>query len=146
MYKGRSLGLEEARMIVQAALKYAANTKGRPMTVAVVDRHSNPIYLERMEEASPVTARMCLTKCYTALEVLRDTVDQKKVLENAGLKSYEFSNTDYTVIPGGCLLRTKDGTIVGAVGSSGRLPLAPGGDQDVSQAGVKAFEESKAIN
>ena len=145
MRKGKSLGLEEARMIVQAALKYAENTEGPPMSAAVTDRHGHPLYLERMEEASGVTARMCITKCYTALEVLRDTIDHRELLEGLKLKPYEFSSTVFTTIPGGILIKTKDGTKVGAIGTSGRAPLGPGGDEEVARAGLRAFEKSKAF-
>jgi len=143
MRKGKSLGLKEARFVVQEAIKHASKTEGRPMSVAVVDRHGHPLYLERMDGASGVTARMCLTKCCTAIEVLRDTIEQREILEKFGLKWDEFSSTEYTVIPSGCLIKTKDGTIVGAIGSSGRNPWGPGGDEDVSRAGVKAFEQSE---
>ena len=143
MRKGKSLGLKEAQMMVQRAIDYAASTEGRPMAVAVVDRHGHPLYLERMEEAAGVTARMCLTKCYTAIEVLRDTIEQREALERFGLGWDEFSSVEYTVVPSGCLIRTEDGTIVGAIGSSGRAPLDPAGDEDVSRAGIRAFEESE---
>ena len=143
MQEYKSIGLEEARMAAHAAIAECTSTEGLPMAVAVVDRHGHPLYLERMEEAAGVTARMCLTKCYTAIEVLRDTIEQREALERFGLGWDEFSSVEYTVVPSGCLIRTQDGTIVGAIGSSGRAPLDPAGDEDVSRAGVRAFEESE---
>lgn len=145
MQECKSLGLKEARVIVEAAIEKAQNTEGRPMCVAVTDRHGAPVYLVRMDGAAPVTARMCLTKCYTALEVLRDTGQQREVLAQMNLKPDEFSSTIYTTIPGGDLIKTKDGTVVGAVGTSGRDPLGPGGDEDIARAGVLAFEQSDAF-
>ena len=142
MHEYKSLGLEEARMIVKAAIKYAVDNEGLPMAVAVVDRHGSPLCLARMDGAFSLAARMCLTKCYSAMELLRDTVIARKDFDSRPekLKSYEFSSTVFTTIPGGCLIKTKDGSIVGAIGSSGRTPQR---DEEVARAGAKAFEESK---
>ena len=139
MQETKSLGLKEARIIVEAAIEAAEKSKGRPMAVAVTDRFGHPVYLVRMDWAAPVTARMCLTKCYTALETLRDTIDQRAALEGFSLKPYEFSSTQYTTIPGGILIKTRNGTIVGAVGTSGRVALEPMGDEELARIGAKAF-------
>jgi len=124
MQEYKSLGLEEARMIIDAAIKECANTEGLPIAVAVTDRHSLPLSLARMDGTFSLAARMCLTKCYSAMEVLRDTAIARKDFDsrNERLKSYEFSSTVFTTIPGGILIKTKDGNIVGAVGVSGRTP------------------------
>ena len=53
---------------------------------------------------------------------------------------YEFSSVEHTEIPGGCVVKTSDGNVVGAVGVSGRSPQ---GDEEMAQVGVKAFEASE---
>jgi uncharacterized protein GlcG (DUF336 family) len=145
MQEYKSIGLEEARMIVDAAIKESENTEGLPMAVAVIDRHGLPLCLARMDGAFSLTARMALTKCYSALEVFRDTITARRDFDSRPekLKSYEFSSYTFTAIPGGCLLRTKDGAIAGVVGASGRTPQ---GDEAIARAGVKAFEQSEYFN
>ena len=145
MQEYKSIGLEEARMVAHAAIAECTNTEGLPMAVAVVDRHGLPLVLARMDESFSLAARMALTKCYSAMEVLRDTGTARRDFDSRPekLKSYEFSSSLFTTIPGGCLLKTKDGAIVGAVGTSGRSPQ---GDETVARAGVRAFEASEYFN
>jgi len=141
MQEAKSLELKEARKIVDAIIDAAEKSEGQPMAAAVVDRHGDLVYLARMDGATPITARMCVTKCYSAMELLRDTITSREVQEKLDLKSYEFSSITYTTIPGGVLVKSKDGTIVGAVGTSGRAPMAPMGDEELARIGAKAFEE-----
>jgi glc operon protein GlcG len=145
MEEYKTIGLEEARMIVGAAIAEAEKTEGLPMAVAVVDRHGIPLCIARMDGGFSLASRVCVTKCQSALEVLRDTKTARENFDSRPekLKSYEFSSYLFTCIPGGCLLKTRDGSIVGAVGSSGRTPQ---GDEAISQAGVRAFEESQYFN
>lgn len=142
MQEYKTIGLEEARMIIQAAIKETQNTEGLPMAVAVTDRHGIPICLARMDGAFSLAAHMALTKCYSAMEVFRDTITARRDFESRPekIKSYEFSSYIFTTISGGCLLKTEDGTIVGAVGTSGRTPQ---GDEAIARAGVKVFEQSE---
>ena len=141
MHDVKSLGLKEARKIVDAIIDASEKSEGLPMAAAVVDRHGDLVYFERMDGATPITARMAVTKCYSAMEFLRDTIASREVQEKLDLKSYEFSSTTYTTIPGGVLIKTKDGKVVGAVGTSGRAPLALMGDEELARIGAKAFEE-----
>lgn len=55
-----------------------------------------------------------------------------------------FGEHRHAPIPGGVLIKDAQGRIVGAVGTSGRVADAPGGDEDVAQAGAKAYK--KIIN
>ena len=76
---------------------------------------------------------------------MRDTIDQRELIDKLNLKYYEFCSPTYSVVPSGVLIKAKDGTVVGAVGTSGRAPLMPMGDEELSRIGVKAFEESEAF-
>jgi uncharacterized protein GlcG (DUF336 family) len=75
------------------------------------------------------------------MELLRDTIASCEFQEKLDLKSYEFSSTTYTTIPCGVLIKTKDGNVVGAIGTSGRTPLVAMGDEELARIGAKAFEE-----
>ena len=141
MQEAKSVGLKEARHIVGAIIEASENSEGAPMAAAVVDRYGHVVCVERMDGAYPVTARMCVIKCHSALEIMRDTIESRKIQGELGLRPYEFCDPNYSTIPGGVLLKTKDGTVVGAVGTSGRAPMAPMGDEELARVGAKAFEE-----
>jgi glc operon protein GlcG len=147
MQEAKSLGLKEARKIVDAIIEAAEKNitdtvEGRPMAAAVVDRHGDLVYFARMDGASPLTAHMSIYKAYTAILVRRDTITQRKLNEEVNLLSYEFCWPTYTTIPGGVLIKTKNDTIVGAVGTSGRHPWAPMGDEELARIGAKAFGDN----
>ena len=156
MQEAKSLGLEEAKIIANYAIEAVVNSEGRPMSVAVVGRDGGAICLQRMDGASKLTARMALTKAKSAIDVLKDLIDARENhskrdtgFGKIGIKPYEFSSSWFTTIPGGCLIKTKDGNVVGAIGASGRIPVgAPDhlGDEEIARAGVKAFEECEAYH
>ena len=141
MQEAKSLGLDEARKIVDAIIEASAKSEGRPMAAAVVDRHGDLVCFARMDGASPLTVRMSINKASTVMDTKRDTIVQRKFLKELDLAFYEFCSPTYTTIPGGVLIKTKDGNIVGAVGTSGRAPLVPMGDEEVARIGAKAFKE-----
>ncbi len=95
-----------------------------------------------MDGAFSLAARLSRTKAQSALELLRDTKVQREICQGRGidLMPYEFSSVEHTEIPGGCVVKTSDGNVVGAVGISGRSPQ---GDEEMAQIGVKAFEASE---
>jgi uncharacterized protein GlcG (DUF336 family) len=147
MQEAKSLGLKEARKIVDAIIEAAEKditdtVEGRPMGTAVVDRHGDLVCFARMDGASPLTVHMSIYKAQTAMLIKRDTITQRSLNEKVHLMPYEFCWPTYTTIPGGVLIRTKDDAIVGAVGTSGRHPWAPMGDEELARVGAKAFEEN----
>jgi glc operon protein GlcG len=143
MQSEKNLGLKEARMIVQAVVKEVENTEGLPMAVAVTDRAGDVLCLERMDGVPPLPGRVCLTKAWSALQVGRDTILQREIMAGRGIdfKYCELAPPNLCLIPGGCLIKTKDGSIVGAIGTSGR---SPEGDEAMSRFGLKVFEASEA--
>ena len=122
MIETKSLGLEEARKIVDAVLEYASVTKpGRPVNCAVVDNAGVLIYFVRMDGTSPISTCTAVNKAYTAIMWKRDTKDVFDLLKRVGLDIAYFGETDkQTPLPGGVLIRSSDDSIVGAVGVSGR--------------------------
>jgi uncharacterized protein GlcG (DUF336 family) len=145
----KSLGYKEARMIVDAVVEASEKSEGLNMAVAVIGRDGAPLCLARMDGVPAAPARLCLSKAQSALEIFRDLIDARHIYSTrdtghgtVGLKTYEFSSTAFTTIPGGCLIKTRDGSIVGAIGTSGRSPLE---DEEMARVGVKAFENSEAF-
>lgn len=141
MQEIKSLGLVEARHIVRAIIEASEKSEGMPMSAAVLDRHGDLVCLERMDGAMPRSGPMAINKAHSALQFLRDTNESRQIQAKLDLKPYEFCDPHFSTIEGGVLLKTKDGTIVGALGASGRSPLAPNGDEDMARVGEKAFKD-----
>jgi glc operon protein GlcG len=131
------LGLGEARAVVEAILKAAAE-RGLNFAGAVVDSGGEPIYLARMDGASPLNARMALNKAYTATKWRQDTKAIKDRLFDMSLGDDRrdiawFGDSRFTAVWGGILLCADDGTVLG---ESGRSPAQ---DEEIGQIGVRAF-------
>jgi uncharacterized protein GlcG (DUF336 family) len=141
MYRILTIGLEEARRVVEAAIEKASEMPEMPMTVAVVDRAGDPVYLVRQDGANSLTVRMAINKARTAVMLKMDTKAARTELAGEGLSIGEFIDPLMTTIPGGICLRTADGIVVGAIGTSGRRPPAKVRDQEVAEVGARAFQE-----
>jgi len=137
MIEAKSLGLDEARKIVEAALEATLKAKGRPISAAVVDSAGDLISFDRMDGASLNSVTVAQNKAYTAVRFGRDTKDIRTLLEQ-GYDIVWFGNPRYAPIRGGVLIKSGDGSIVGAVGISGRSPTETPNDEDVAQIGAKA--------
>ena len=137
----KQLGLEQAQKIIDAMLTYERSMKqGRQSSFAVADSAGVLIAFIRMDGASALSADMAINKAFTALYWKRDTAEIFEFLQKQSREIAYFSNVEKQApIPGGVLLKTADGTIVGAIGSSGR-PASE--DQELALAGAKAFNES----
>ena len=134
------LGLKEARAIVDAMLEAAAQ-KGLKFSVAVVDAGGDLIHLSRMNGASALNARMSYNKAYTATKWQNDTkVIQQRLFDmSLGNERREitwFCDPLYTPVWGGIVLRSKDGTMLGALGESGGTYQQ---DEEIGQLGAKVF-------
>jgi uncharacterized protein GlcG (DUF336 family) len=134
------LGLEEARAVVEAILKAAAD-RGLYFAAAVVDSGGELIHFARMDGASPLNARMAINKAYTATKWRQDTKAIKDRLFDMGLGDDRrdiawFGDFRYTPVWGGILLRASDATVLGALGESGGTPAQ---DEEIGQIGARAF-------
>jgi glc operon protein GlcG len=134
------LGLTEARVIVDVMLKAAAE-RGLKFSAAVVDAGGDLIHLSRMDGASALNARMSYNKAYTATKWQRDTKAIKERLFDMSLGDDRreitwFGDPLYTPVWGGIVLRSRDGTMLGAIGESGGTPQQ---DEEIGQLGAKAF-------
>jgi glc operon protein GlcG len=149
---GRDITMEEARKVIEAMLQAAINipedpdnpTANAPMSLAVVDTAGVPVYVIRMNGASTLTLRMAINKAFTAIETRRDTIDSDNTLKRIGrdITSFNAGEPRLTYVPGGVLLRAKDGSIVGAVGTSGRRPPTEMDDEGIARIGAKAYLDS----
>jgi glc operon protein GlcG len=134
------LGLSEARAIVDAMLA-EAEKRGLKFAAAVVDAGGDLIHLARMDGASALNARMSYNKAYTATKWQRDTKAIKERLFDMSLGEERreitwFCDPLYTPVWGGIVLRSKGGTMLGAIGESGGTPQQ---DEEIGQLGAKVL-------
>jgi uncharacterized protein GlcG (DUF336 family) len=150
---GKSISYDDAREVLEAMLKYCTEAKpGRGMALAVVDAAGIPVTIARMDGASPNNLQSAINKAYTAIDWRRDTRTIGEFFSNPDFFDPNWpefqkhpdinwhGNLRHCPIPGGVLL-TDAGTIVGAVGTSGRLAHIPGGDEDIAQVGARAYQD-----
>ncbi len=136
------LGLNEAQAIVAAMLE-EADKRGLKFAAAVVDAGGDLIHLSRMNGASALNARMSHNKAYTAAKWQRDTRVIKERLFDMSLGDERrdiawFCDPLYTPVWGGIVLRSGDGTMLGAIGESGGTYQQ---DEEIGQLGARLFSE-----
>ena len=134
------LGLKEAKAIVDTMLAAGAAV-GRPFAAAVVDSGGELIHFSRMDGASALNVRMAVNKAYTAVKCLSDTRALKERLFDMSLGNDRrdiawFGDARMTAVWGGILLKSPDGTVLGAIGESGGTPAQ---DEEVGQVGARHF-------
>lgn len=136
------LGLKEARVIVDTMLE-EAEKRGIKFAAAVVDAGGDLIHLGRMDGASALNARMSYNKAYTATKWQMDTKVLKTRLFDMSLGDERreitwFCDPLYTPVWGGIVLRSSDGTMLGALGESGGTYLQ---DEEIGQIAAARFRE-----
>ena len=136
MYSKKFIGLEEARTVAEAALAEAVKNPGRPIAVAVVDPVGQLIYLVRQDDSITMASYMATNKAYTAISFREDTAE---VGGDVKIDINNFCDQRFTTIPGGVCLRAPDGTIIGAVGVSGRRRAEKPSDKELAEAGARAL-------
>jgi uncharacterized protein GlcG (DUF336 family) len=133
----KKLGLDEARVVVEAVLG-AASGRNLRFAAAVVDSGGELVYFARMDGASPLNARMAVNKAYTATKWRHNTRAIQDRLFDMGLGDDRrdiawFGDPRFTAVWGGILLTGADGEVLGAVGESGGTPAQ---DEELGQIGA----------
>ena len=134
-----SLALEEARVIVDAAVALVKAEKGRA-AIAVVDHNGNLISMDSMDGNSRFCARFAVGKAVGAVALQVDTaVSAEQVKTNPARFQSALSmlEGEILLIPGGTPLIINN-VVVGGIGSAGHR-----GDGDVRavKAGIAAWEK-----
>ena len=136
MITAKSLGLEEANLIIQAGIARATDI-GSPSTICVVDVGGTVIAQARMDDALLCSVELAYDKAYTALSCRLATSFIKTIAQPGG-DFYGIANGlggRAIIFPGGVPVKV-DGQVVGAVGASGGSGAQ---DEDVAQAAAKAM-------
>ncbi|HSE91555.1 MAG TPA: heme-binding protein [Candidatus Binatia bacterium] len=134
-----SLSLEEARVIIDAAVAFVKAEKGRA-AIAVVDYNGNLISMDSMDGNSRFWARFAVGKAVGAVALQVDTaVSAEQVKTNPARFQSALSmlEGEILLIPGGTPLIINS-VVVGGVGSAGHR-----GDGDVRavKAAIAAWEK-----
>jgi uncharacterized protein GlcG (DUF336 family) len=133
-----SLSLEEARIIIDAAVALVKAEKGRA-AIAVVDYNGNLISMDSMDGNSRFWARFAVGKAVGAVALQVDTAvsaEQSKSNPARFHSALSMLEGEALLIPGGTPLIVNN-VVVGGVGSAGHR-----GDGDVRavKAGIAAWE------
>jgi len=134
-----SLSLEEARVMIDAAVALVKAEKGRA-AIAVVDYNGNLISMDSMDGNSRFWARFAVGKAVGAVALQADTAasaEQVKTNPARFQSALSMLEGEILLIPGGTPLII-DNVIVGGVGSAGHR-----GDGDVRavKAAIAAWEK-----
>jgi uncharacterized protein GlcG (DUF336 family) len=133
-----SLSLEEARIIIEAAVAAVRAEKGRA-AIAVVDFNGNVISMDSMDGSSRFWARFAVGKAVGAVALQVDTAvsaEQSKTNPARFHSALSMLEGEVLLIPGGVPLIINN-VVLGGVGSAGHR-----GDGDVRavKAGIAAWE------
>lgn len=133
-----TIQLDTAKELVEAA-EGKADEIGVPSVIAVANSEGNLIAQHRMDGAWLPSVNISRNKAYTAAGLEMPTHELEEATQPDG-PLYGLQTTDHErlVIFGGGFPLSRDGEVVGAVGSSGGMPDE---DVEVAQAAVDTFEE-----
>ncbi|GAB2512308.1 GlcG/HbpS family heme-binding protein [Nocardia heshunensis] len=133
------IGLEQAQAIVAAAEERAQQI-GVPMNIAVVDGGGHLIAFARMDRAILGSIDIALTKAKTSVLFNGPSESLWEFCKPGGpAPTTEFTNGGLIPYAGGVAINDESGSLLGAIGVSGGLPVQDG---DVARAGVaRLFQE-----
>ena len=119
------LSLHQAEGIVDAGLDRARELGLKPLTIAVLDAGGHLVAFKRQDRSGILRPDIAQGKAWGALGMGLGgrALAQRAELAPAFFTSLaSVSHGRIIPVPGGVLIRTADGDIVGAVGISGDLP------------------------
>jgi uncharacterized protein GlcG (DUF336 family) len=111
--------LETAGRLVAKGLSTAAADYGRPICIAVVDGHGDLVAFGRQENAPVRSIAISQGKAYTAARMGVNTDAFLERLHREHVLAGDFCDPKFTSLPGGAVLKSDTGAVIGAVGISG---------------------------
>lgn len=126
--------LVEASAIVDRGLEYGRSQNFPPLTIAVLDPAGRLIALKREDNSSLMRAEIAQAKAWGALAMGMGSrgLAERAASHPAFITSMTaLAGGNLVPVPGGVLVKSKEGQLLGAVGVSGALP-----DQDEACAGA----------
>jgi uncharacterized protein GlcG (DUF336 family) len=134
-----TLTLDQARTIVSTALAKGTEMGLKPLTVAVLDAGGALVVLERSDGASRMRPDIAMGKANGAIAL---GMGSRAIFKRAQEQPYFIQSMNALAkgvlvpVPGGVLIRDKEGAIVGAVGITGDTS---DNDEACAVAGIEAI-------
>lgn len=133
-----SVSLNQARKIVRKAISTGREMELKPLSVVVLDAGGHVVAFERSDGASPGRFGIAHGKAYGAVMLgMAGTAQMKRAEDQAYFMAAVNGvfGGQVVPVPGGVLLRSKTGKVVGAVGVTGDTS---DNDAIAAMAGVEA--------
>ena len=130
--------LQHARDIISVAQAKAAEAGFKPLTIAVLDAGGHLIALERQDGASILRPQIAMGKAYGAVAL---GAGSRWLNENAQTRPHfvqalnGVAGGGIVPVPGGVLVRSAEGDVIGAVGITGDTS---DNDEIAAVAGIEA--------
>jgi glc operon protein GlcG len=131
----RELEAVDVRRIAQAA-EAEAQKQGWAVTIAIVDAGGHPLWLQRLDGASAISAHIAPAKAQTAALGRRESKVYEEMI-NQGRPSFLSAPLLQGMLEGGVPILV-DGLCLGAVGVSG---VKSSEDAQVARAGIAALSQ-----
>lgn len=113
------MDLTLARKLIEIGKEKAMQDFDRPICMAITDETGSLLTFDRMPGAPVRSIRISQQKAYTASRMGIATDVFLNNLRQNDLDIRYFCDSGLTALPGGNLLKNKQGTIIGCVGVSG---------------------------
>jgi glc operon protein GlcG len=119
----QGLTLETANKCLESAVAKTQAEFKRPVCVSVCDASGFLVAFSRMEGAPIRSIQISQSKAYTATRMGIATDEFLARLRNDNVDIGYYCDPSMTALPGGNLLKDKNGAVVGAIGVSGLKPV-----------------------
>jgi len=132
------LSLEQASVIVDAALEAARQHDLLPLTVVVLDLGGHQIALKREDGCGIIRVQVACAKAYGALGMGKSSRDLGEHVADRpifGNSLSAISGGRFATVPGGVLICDAEGLVIGAVGVTGDTSAR---DEFAAISGVRA--------
>lgn len=113
------LTYEKAKILIEKAINKAVQDFKRPICVAVCDKYGFLLTFSRMDKAPIRSIRISQGKAYTSARMGLNTDIFLENLKKDNLSPSFYCDNKLTGLPGGSILKDKEGNIIGSIGISG---------------------------
>jgi uncharacterized protein GlcG (DUF336 family) len=130
--------LDQARTIVDAALRHGTDQGFQPLTVVVLDPGGAPVALGRQDGSGYLRPDLATAKAWGLLGMgmnNRTLAARAEAAPDLYTTIVALAGGKLVSVPGGVFVRDADGTLLGAVGISGDTSL---NDEAAALAGIAA--------
>jgi uncharacterized protein GlcG (DUF336 family) len=130
--------LDQARTIVDAALRHGTDQGFQPLTVVVLDPGGAPVALGRQDGSGYLRPDLATAKAWGLLGMgmnNRTLAARAEAAPDLYTTIVALAGGKLVSVPGGVFVRDADGTLLGAVGISGDTSL---NDEAAAVAGIAA--------